>query len=87
MNFHSRTNTTRFKLGTEKCKKFTYDRSDFYTPSGQVPTGFDGQEWESLDMKNHLFCDDGPQISALIISMSRIGATIGTLLSGWLPFK
>ena len=38
-------------------------------------------------MENNLFCQNGAQTSALIISVSKIGAIIGTFLAGSLPNK
>ena len=74
----------RFK---EKCQKFSYDRSAYYQAPGRVETGFSGEAWQSIDMKVGLFCGNGPQISALLISMSKIGSVIGGLLAGTLPFR
>ena len=74
----------RFK---EKCQNFSFDRSSYYQAPGRVETGFRGEAWQSIDMKVGLFCGNGPQMSALLISMSKIGAVIGGLLAGTLPFR
>ena len=71
----------------EKCETFTYDRSSYYQAPGRIETGFSGEAWNSIDMKVGLFCGSGPQMSALLISMSKIGSVVGGLLAGSLPFR
>ena len=71
----------------ENCETFQYDRSSYYQAPGRVETGFSGEEWESIDMKVGLFCENGPQMSALLISMSKIGSVVGGLLAAVLPFR
>ena len=71
----------------EKCQVFKFDRSSYFEPPGRVKTGFSGEAWQSIDMKTGLFCDNGAQISALLISISRIGSVLGGILAGTLPFR
>ena len=72
------------------CQHFSYNRSEIFSPPGRFQTGFDGKPWSSLDMSNHMFCGDsnalsGAKLSALLVSMQRVGATVGTILAGFLP--
>ena len=75
---------------SEACKRFDYNRSEFYSPPGRVETGFDGTPWLSLDMANDLFCATdahaipGAQLSSLLVSMQRLGGTVGTIIAGFL---
>ena len=71
----------------EKCQTFEFDRSSYFQAPGRVETGFSGKEWQSIDMKTSLFCDNGAQISAALISISRIGSVVGGILAGTLPFR
>ena len=56
-------------------------------PKGRIETGLTGKSWTSLDMENDLFCGNGAQTSALILSARQSGSIVGTILAGCLPNK